>query len=182
MPVGVTTPAIAAEIAAPFESCETSQIGGNFANGCYGEPGGSFNQGGPFDVLRVQHLPALTRLQLDSAINPTIHQLGPQEYKTVLSLSRMPTVQLNLSYADNLNNPSAPVSPAVPAFVYTSRNIAVATVSPTGLVTAAGLRGECIILCSSVRCANASIAGSAVPPAGETGTEIYLELRCVVVA
>ena len=182
MPVGVVLPAVAASIAAPFESCETSQVGGNYQQGCYGEPAGTFTPGGPFDVLRVQHLPACTRVQLVSASNPSVISLGPQECKVILSLSGTNTVQLNPSYGDNLNAPSqGPISPAVPAFVFTSRQRLICTVSPSGLVQATG-RGETIILCSSVRCANASIPGSAVPPAGLVGTEIACEVRVVVLA
>lgn len=178
MPVGILTTQAANSQCAPLSGPQnTDQTGSSgLQQGSYAEP-----ITGGLTCARVQMLPALTRLQLVSAANPSVTQLGPQEYKVVLSLSGTHTVQLNPSYGNSQNAPSAPVSPATANFIYTSRNVYVATISPTGLVTARN-RGECILLCSSVRCANASIPNSATPPAGNTGAEIYCELRVVVLS
>jgi hypothetical protein len=180
MPVGITDPTVAAEVTALLEIPESSQAGtADVQNGCYYEPVGGVLTG--FGRLSVQPFPALTRVQLPLGTNPTIKKLGPQEYSCTLSLSGTNTVQLNPAYGNCQNTPTAPVSPATPSFTYTTRQRFVAEVNASGLVTAVG-RGECIILVSSVRGVNNSIPGSATPPAGQTGSEVYCELRVIVLA
>jgi hypothetical protein len=183
MPVGILSNANAAAEVAPIGSGpqDTSQVGGDYQNGAYAvgtlqsppQPGG-------LNVVRVQQLPALTRVQLPLANNPMVAQKGPQEYAVTLSLSGTDTLQLSPAFANSQNVPTAPVSPSVPAFTYTCRNIYVATVSPSGLVTGHN-RGECTILVSAIRGVNATFA-SATPPAGLTGCEIAMELAVKVVA
>lgn len=183
MPVNDISATEAASVCAPAGSgpLDTTQAtSGANQNGCFGVPNTDVGYSG-IDRALVQELPALTRVQLPSGTNPTITKLGPQEYSCTLSLSGTNTVQLNPAYGNCQNTPTAPVSPATPSFTYTTRQRLVAEVNASGLVTAVG-RGECIILVSSVRGVNNSIPGSATPPAGQTGSEVYCELRVIVLA
>ena len=182
-PVGtLSTANAAAEVAAEGAgNPDTSQVGGDYQNGAFAigalqsplQPAG-------LNRCLVQQLPALTREQLPVATNPTVAQKGPQEYSATLSLSGTDTVQLAPAFANSQNVPTAPISPATANFVYTSRNNYVATVSPSGLVTAQN-HGECTILVSAYRGVNAPISGSATPPAGLTGCEIACELAVRVI-
>jgi hypothetical protein len=183
MPVNDIAATEAPSVLAPAGSgpLDTTQAtSGLTQNGCFGIPNTNAGYSG-IDRALVQALPALCRLQLPVATNPMVAQKGPQEYSATLSLSGTDTVQLAPAFANSQNVPTAPVSPATAKFVYTSRNVYVATVSPSGLVTAQN-HGECVILVSAYRGVNAPISGSATPPAGQLGTEIYAELAVRVLA
>jgi hypothetical protein len=185
MPVGnVSNQVFASEVAAPFEVCELSQADTSPAtqHGCYGTLAVI---SAPFINLRVQPVPGLQRITLlplnYDTYNEGIVEVGPQEFSAVISLSSYsPTIQLEPSYANCQQTPTAPISPAVPNFVYTSRNIKVCTVNSSGLVRAVG-RGSCVILVGAYRGANAVFAG-ATPPQGNTGCEVFCELAVTVVA
>jgi Bacterial Ig-like domain (group 2) len=180
MPVNDISATEAPSVLAPAGSgpLDTTQAtSGLTQNGCFGIPNTNAGYSG-MDRALVQKLPALTRVILPPTTNPTVAQLGPQEYQTTLSLSGTDTVQLSPAYANSQNVPTAQVAPAVPAFTYTSRNSYVATVSPTGMVTGLHI-GECTVLVSAFRGINATFAGT-TPPAGLTGCEIALELSVKV--
>jgi hypothetical protein len=146
---------------------------------------GSFSSGGfvsasGFPHIVYQNVGAPVRVTLPVGSNPTIIRIGPQEYFVTLSLSGTNTVQLTPGMADSLQNPVSPVSPNTFSFVYRSRQVNVATVSDSGLVTAVS-RGECTVLIGSARNANLPFT-NASPAAGLTGCEIYSELTVRVVA
>ena len=99
---------------------------------------------------------------------------SPQQSKVTLSLSGTSTVQLTPTMSNAQNAAVLAVSPNVfNDFLYTSRNINVVTVSPTGLVTAVG-RGEASVLVGISRHANL--------PLSPTAPEVYAELIVTVIA
>jgi Bacterial Ig-like domain (group 2) len=180
MPVNDVSVTEAPSVLAPAGSgpLDTTQAtSGLTQNGCFGIPNTNAGYSG-MDRALVQKLPAVCRVILPPASNPTVAQLGPQEYQTTLSLSGTDTVQLNSAYANSQQAPTAPISPAVASFTYTSRNSYVATVSPTGLVTGLHI-GECTVLVGAYRGVNSVFPG-ATPPAGNTGNEIYCEVAILV--
>lgn len=126
----------------------------------------------------LQGVPAPVRVILPAGSNPTVTKVGPQEYSVTLSLSGVNTVQLAPAMADAHQNQVAAVAPNVFAFTYQTRQRLVATVSPSGLVTAVA-RGSCIILIGSARQANLPFTNAA-PPSGEVGCEVYAELQVTV--
>ena|ERR1700730_13321882 len=94
---------------------------------------GSYNNTVPIGPDVLEGLPAAVRVQLPAATNPTITQVGPQEYAVNLSLSQAQTLRLVPGMADSLQNASSAVAPNVFIYKFQSRNIGVATVSATGL-------------------------------------------------
>lgn len=138
----------------------------------------STSYGVPIAMESLEALPANVRVQLSGSGISKCANSQTNQYVTFLSLSGNgypKTLQLIPNGADCNNNPTSAVSPNVFAWSFTSRNVAVAVVSPTGLVTAEG-RGECEISVTSSRAVNASFAGSA--PSGTAG--VSASLRVIV--
>jgi hypothetical protein len=176
MPVGIIVNAATADAecaASGAGSPDLSQVGGDYQNGCAAYEV-TTGVGEPYYRSLVRQLPGVQRVQLPAGSNPSVVQKGPQEYFVTLSLGEHQTLQLSPGMGNCQQAPSAAVSPNAFSFVYTSRNINVATVSNAGLITPVG-RGECVILIGSVRGVNAPFVG-ATPPAGNTGCEVYCEL------
>jgi hypothetical protein len=125
----------------------------------------------PNEVLEA--LPACVRVQLSG---DGIQETGPNQYQTTLSLSGSNTIQLTPNGADAQQNPTSPVAPNAFMFTYKSRNINVATVDSSGLVTAVG-RGQCEIIVQSPRAVNASFVGAT--PSGTEGVQCSLLVTVV---
>jgi hypothetical protein len=126
----------------------------------------------PTEIL--EGVPAPVRVTLPSASNPTVTQIGPQQYAATIPHG-VSTLQLTPGMA---NAQQAPVSAVLPnsfatAFTYRSRNRNVATVNASGLVTAVGL-GEVEILIGAARQANQPLSTPAV--------EVYASLNIKVLA
>jgi hypothetical protein len=130
--------------------------------------------GNPFPQAVLQGVPSNVRVQLTLASGIT--QLGPNQYAVSLSLSGTSTVQLTPNAADAQQDETEPVSPNSFTWSFVSRNVNVATVNSSGLVTAVG-RGECEILISSTRAVNASFTGAT--PSGTEGVQASLNVRVV---
>jgi hypothetical protein len=141
---------------------------------------GGFVSASGFPHIIYQNVGAPVRVILPAGSNPTVTKLGPQEFFVQLSLSGTSTIQLTPGMADAQQNPVSPTAPNTFSFVYRSRQVNVATVSDSGLVTAVG-RGEGTILIGSARNANLPYTNSSPAP-GLTGAEIYAELTVRVVA
>jgi hypothetical protein len=143
---------------------------------------GSWNSNSPSvnAVAELENIPAPIIPSLPSGSNPEVIQVSPNSYKAILSLSEVQTLQLTPSFNNAQSAPVVAVSPNVFEFVYTSRNVKVATISSTGLITPVG-RGEVEILIGSARAANLPFAGAAAP-AGQTGCEVYSSINVTVVA
>jgi hypothetical protein len=125
----------------------------------------------PFRNEILEALPACVRVQLTGS---GVTALGPNQYATTLSLGE--TLQLTPTGADAQQNPTGAISPNVFAWTYISRNINVATVSSTGVVTAVG-RGECEILVISPRQVNSSFPGAM--PSGTEGVQAEIQVKVV---
>ncbi|MGA9156521.1 MAG: hypothetical protein WB249_07010 [Candidatus Sulfotelmatobacter sp.] len=118
-----------------------------------------------------QAVPAPVAVQLSGS---GIRQIGsPQQYGVTLSLSGTDTVQIVPAMANALNEVVSPVAPNVFTYTYRSRNINVATVNSSGLLTAVG-RGQCEILVINTRAANLPFANST--PSGTEGVQASLQV------
>jgi hypothetical protein len=118
-----------------------------------------------------QGVPAPVAVQLSGS---GIKQIGsPQQYAVSLSLSGTGTVQLVPAMANALNEVVSPVAPNVFTYTYRSRNINVATVSPTGLVRAVS-NGQCEILVINTRAANLPFVNAT--PSGTEGVQASLQV------
>jgi hypothetical protein len=123
----------------------------------------------------LEGLPAAVRVQLTT--NNGIVQTGsPQQYAVKVALNG--TLQLTPLMANAQNQLVVAAAPNVFNYVFSSRNVKIATVDANGLVTAVG-RGECEILIGNTRQVAASFVG-ATPPAGETGASAYAFLNVTV--
>ena len=116
----------------------------------------------------LEALPANVRVQLSG-----ITKIGPNQYSTTLSLSGTNTLQLVPNAADAKQNSTTAVTPNSFTWAYTSRNIHVATVNSSGLVTAVG-RGECEISVRSFRQVNASFTNAT--PSGTEGVDATIQV------
>jgi hypothetical protein len=134
----------------------------------------------PTPVAVLERIPAPINPVLPAESNPTVTRVSSNSFSAPISLGDAETLQLSPSFENAQGQPVAAVAPNAFSFVYTSRNVRVAEVSDTGLVTPTG-RGECCILIGSARTANLPYAGAA-PPAGQTGCETYCELNVTVLA
>ena len=140
---------------------------GNLSTGSFDATDGSF----PVRVL--QGVPANIRVQLSGA---GITQIGPNQYRTMLSLSGTNTISITPNAADAQNNPTTAVLPNSFSWGFVSRNTHIATVDSSGLVTAVA-RGECEIQIRSFRQVNASFTGST--PSGTEGVDASLNVIVV---
>jgi hypothetical protein len=184
MPVGnVSNQAFAATVAAPFEACETSQVGGNFQNGCYGEP--AIIGRTPFINLRVQPLPSAARVQLGAAgydgYDVNVEQIGPNEYSVTLHVGN--TLVLAPMPADCQNVITSPISPNTSQFQFRSRQRMVVSTgqdpnayTPTCTLTAVA-PGITEVTVTSFRNVNAAFGGA--EPSGTEGTQCFLVVRVV---
>ena len=124
-------------------------------------------------------LPAAVRVQLQTG--SSVKQTGTaQQYSAILSLSGsngLPaSLQLVPGMANAQNVATLAVAPNVFAYTFQSRNVLVASVSASGLITPVSKGGVCIMVGSS-RAVNASFAG-----ATPSGTEAsYAEIQITVV-
>jgi hypothetical protein len=134
--------------------------------------GGFVSESG-FPHIIYQNVPANVRVQLSGA---GIIQIGPNQYRTTLSLSGTNTITLVPNGADAQNNPTTAVSPNSFSWGFVSRNTHIATVDSSGLVTAVA-RGECEIVVRSFRQVNASFTGST--PSGTEGVDASLLVTVV---
>jgi hypothetical protein len=141
---------------------------------------GGFVSASGFPHIVYQNVGAPVRVILPAGSNPSLIKQGPQAYSVTLSLSGTNTIQLTPGMADSLQNPVSPVSPNVFSFVYRSRQIKVATVSDSGLITAQ-TRGECTVLVGAARSANLPFT-NASPASGLTGCEVFAEVTVRVTA
>jgi hypothetical protein len=192
MPNGIVPPAIAAEVAAPFEQCETTQAG-NFIingavaqNGAYGEPGGIYTSGQPFDRLLVQPLPGAQRTIIP--VGGGLTRIGATEvnqYHLTMSVSgsgHPSTFVVTPQVGDCLNNVTAPVAPNVSLFQVRSRQrMVVSTGQDPNAYTAsftlvAVAPGITEVTVTQFRNVNAQINGSAVP-SGTEGTQCSIIVR-----
>ncbi|MGC2102054.1 MAG: Ig-like domain-containing protein [Candidatus Sulfotelmatobacter sp.] len=120
-----------------------------------------------------QGVPAPVAVQL-STLGSGIKQIGsPQQYAVSLSLSNTQTVQIVPVMANALNEVVSAVAPNVFTYTYRSRNINVATVSPTGLVRAVS-NGQCEILVMNTRAANLPFVNAT--PSGTEGVQASLQV------
>jgi hypothetical protein len=118
-----------------------------------------------------QGVPAPVAVQLSGS---GIKQIGsPQQYGVTLSLSNTDTVQIVPAMANALNDVVPAVAPNVFTYTYRSRNINVATVSPTGLVRAV-FNGQCEILVINTRAANLPFVNAT--PSGTEGVQASLQV------
>lgn len=118
-----------------------------------------------------QAVPAPVAVQLSGS---GIKQIGsPQQYGVTLSLSNTDTVQIVPAMANALNEIVAATAPNVFTYTYRSRNINVATVNSSGLVTAVG-RGQCEVLVINTRAANLPFANAT--PSGTEGVQASLQV------
>ena len=118
-----------------------------------------------------QGVPAPVAVQLSGS---GIKQIGsPQQYGVTLSLSNTDTVQIVPAMANALNEIVAATAPNVFTYTYRSRNINVATVSSTGLVTAVS-SGQCEILVINTRAANLPFVNTM--PSGTEGVQASLQV------
>jgi hypothetical protein len=118
-----------------------------------------------------QGVPAPVAVQLSGS---GIKQIGsPQQYGVSLSLSNTDTVQIVPVMANALNEIVAATAPNVFTYTYRSRNINVATVSPTGLVRAVS-NGQCEILVINTRAANLPFVNAT--PSGTEGVQASLQV------
>jgi hypothetical protein len=134
---------------------------GSLQTAGWGDPN-SVSYGCPQIIETLESVPASVRVQLALS---GITKLGPNQYAATLSLSGDNTLQLTPNSADAQQNPTTAVSPNVFSWTFYSRNIHIATVDSSGLVTAVG-RGECEILIQSPRAVNAAYAGVGTPADG----------------
>lgn len=119
-------------------------------------------------------LPAMCRVQLSG-----LTKIGPSQFRATLSLSGTNTLQLTANTADCQQNPTSAVSPQSVTdsfFGYVSRNVHVATVNSTGLVTAVG-RGEVEITVRCFRNPNASYTNAA--PSGTESVDATIQVTVV---
>jgi hypothetical protein len=117
-----------------------------------------------------QGVPAPVAVQLSGS---GIKQIGsPQQYAVSLSLGG-DTVQIVPAMANALNEIVAATAPNVFTYTYRSRNINVATVSSTGLVTAVS-GGQCEILVINTRAANLPFVNTM--PSGTEGVQASLQV------
>jgi hypothetical protein len=155
------------DISSPTPSdAGTLQCGG-WANNLASPPWWDF----PNEVL--EGLPAQVRVQISGS---GVAQIGPNQYRVTLSLSGTSTVQLTPTPADAQQNPTTAVLPQTisnSSFGYVSRNINVATVSSTGLVTAVG-RGEVEITIRGFRNVNESFLNAT--PSGTESVDATLDV------
>jgi hypothetical protein len=128
--------------------------------------------------VALESVPAPIIPSLPASTNPTISQVSPNAYAATLSLGIVQALQLVPSFNDAHGTPVTAVAPNVFGFIYTSRNVKVATVSSTGLVTPVA-RGEACVLIGSARAANLPFAGASAP-AGLIGCETFCELNVQV--
>jgi hypothetical protein len=120
-----------------------------------------------------QGVPAPVAVQL-STLGSGIKQIGsPQQYGVTLSLSNTDTVQIVPAMANALNEIVAATAPNVFTYTYRSRNINVATVNSSGLVTAVG-RGQCEVLVINTRAANLPFVNTM--PSGTEGVQASLQV------
>jgi len=136
---------------------------------CGGWDGGEPAGGNQQEVF--QGIPANVRVQLSG-----LTKVGPNQYAATLSLSGTNTLQLVPNAADAHQNPTLAVFPNSFTWAYTSRNVNVATVDSTGLVTAVA-QGECEIGVRSYRQVNASYSGAT--PSGTEGIDATIQVRVV---
>jgi hypothetical protein len=117
-----------------------------------------------------QGVPAPVAVQLSGS---GIKQIGsPQQYAVSLSLGG-DTVQIVSAMANALNEIVAATAPNIFTYTYRSRNINVATVNSSGLVTAVG-RGQCEILVINTRAANLPFTNTM--PSGTEGVQASLQV------
>lgn len=118
-----------------------------------------------------QGVPAPVAVQLSGS---GIKQIGsPQQFGATLSLSGTDTVQITPAMANALNEIVAATAPNVFTYTYRSRNINVATVNSSGLVTAVG-RGQCEVLVINTRAANLPFVNTM--PSGTEGVQASLQV------
>jgi hypothetical protein len=118
-----------------------------------------------------QGVPAPVAVRLSGS---GIKQIGsPQQYAVSLSLGGTDTVQIVPAMANALNEIVAATAPNVFTYTYRSRNINVATVSSTGLVTAVS-SGQCEILVINTRAANLPFVNTM--PSGTEGVQASLQV------
>jgi hypothetical protein len=140
---------------------------GNLSTGSFDATDGSF----PVKVL--QGVPANVRVQLSGA---GIIQIGPNQYRTTLSLSGTNTITLSPNAADAHQNPTTAVAPNSFAWGFVSRNTHIATVDSNGTISAVA-RGECEIVVRSFRQVNASFTGAT--PSGTESVDASLLVTVV---
>jgi hypothetical protein len=122
-----------------------------------------------------QGVPAPVAVQLSGS---GIKQIGsPQQFGVTLSLSGTDTVQIVPAMANALNEVVTATAPNVFTYTYRSRNINVATVNSSGLVTAVG-RGQCEVLVINTRAANLPFVNTM--PSGTEGVQASLQVTILL--
>lgn len=129
MPVGIVNSSTAAIVAAPLVGAlDTTQVGGNFQNGCFPEP--SLPYSTPFFTLRVQQLPSVARCILPTGGVTRVGETECNQYQVVLHVGD--SLMLAPQPADDQNVETAFVSPAGNiGFLFSSRQIQCVTCSTT---------------------------------------------------
>lgn len=122
----------------------------------------------------LEALPANCRVQLSGSGVTNAAGSQTNQYKVILALGE--TLQLTASGADATNTRTSAVSPNSFVFWYRSRNVNVATVSSSGLVTAVG-HGETEIIVTTPRNVNNPWGGAS--PSGTEGTTASLIVRVI---
>ena len=188
MPVGILSNTTAAAECAPITAGnpDTSQVGGDYQNGCFSTPITSFGQTNA-NGARVQQLPNVSRAQLP--LTNGVTQCGPSQtnqYQVTLSLSGangLPTsITLSPVPANCQNEETAFVAPATSAtFLFSSRQSFVCTLSTAPLefaassvLTAQGT-GETEVVIVSGRAVN-SVFASATPSPTAGGSRATLRV------
>jgi hypothetical protein len=145
--------------------------GGTLQTGGWADLDGqqTFPRSFPTEVFEA--IPANVRVQL--ALASGITRLGPSQYAVSLSLSGTDTVQLTPNAADAQQDETSAVSPNSFTWSFVSRNVNVATVNSSGLITAVG-RGQCEVRVISSRAVNASFVGAT--PSGTEGTDATIQV------
>lgn len=142
---------------------DPTQVG---SRACGGWDGGQASGGNQQEVF--QGVPANVRVQLSG-----VTKIGPNQYSTTLSLSGANTLQLVPNAADAQQNPTSAVAPNSFTWKFSSRNVNVAKVNSSGLVTAVG-RGQSEIVVRSFRQVNASLSGAT--PSGTEGVDATIQI------
>ncbi len=149
----------------------SSTDGGTLQTGGYADPDGQQTFPSSYPIEVYEALPANVRVQLSG-----VTEIGPNQYAATLSLTGTSTLQLVPNAADAQQNSTSAVAPNSFLWSFVSRNINVATVNSSGLVTAVG-RGQCEIAVRSFRQVNASFAGAT--PSGTESVDATIQVTVV---